>query len=344
MRRWSRRASLLFLLVLVACGGGTPPGPTAFPTPPPTSPATLQATPATPPATPAGASRPAPLPHVFLVVMENHNWADIKGNPSAPYINTTLLPMAAHAERYYNPPGEHPSEPNYLWLEAGQDFGISDDNPPADNHQPSTAHLVSELAAAGIAWKSYQESISGTTCPLTARYPYAPKHNPMVFFDDVTDTNNPHSRTCIEHVRPFGELATDLADNMVPPYSLITPNLCDDMHDDCAPTDDGIKQGDAWLSRTIPMIMRSRAYRDHGTIIITWDEGTGDSDGPIGLLLLSPDGKGGGYSNTIHYTHSSTLRTIQELLGVGPLLGDAAHATDLRDLYRTFPAPASPAR
>src|SRR5215831_9115427 len=52
---------------------------------------------------------------VFLIVMENHNWSDIKNNPSAPYINNSLLPMASYAEQYFNPPGIHPSEPNYLW-------------------------------------------------------------------------------------------------------------------------------------------------------------------------------------------------------------------------------------
>src|SRR5256885_15699773 len=62
-----------------------------------------------------------------------------------------------------------------------------------------------------------------------------------------------------------------------------------------------------------------------------------DGDGPIGMIVLSPDAKGGGYSNTIHYTHSSTLRTLEEIFGVTPLLGDAAHATDLSDLFKTFP-------
>ena len=53
---------------------------------------------------------------VFLIVMENQNWSAIKGSASAPYINETLLPMSSYAEQYYNPPGVHPSEPNYLWL------------------------------------------------------------------------------------------------------------------------------------------------------------------------------------------------------------------------------------
>jgi len=41
--------------------------------------------------------------------------------------------------------------------------------------------------------------------------------------------------------------------------------------------------------------------------------------------------------NSIHYTHSSTLRTLEEIFGVTPLLGDAANATDLGDLFATFP-------
>ena len=61
---------------------------------------------------------------VFLILMKNHNWSDIKGSSSAPYINHMLLPMASHAERYYNPPNIHPSAPNYLWLEAGTDHRV----------------------------------------------------------------------------------------------------------------------------------------------------------------------------------------------------------------------------
>src|SRR5438045_5041678 len=137
----------------------------------------------------------SPADAANLVMMENHNWSDIKGSPSAPYINTTLLPMASHAEQYYNPPGIHPSEPNYLWLEAGTNFGIANDNPPSSNHQSTTSHLVTLLTTAGISWKTYQENITGTTCPLTDSYPYAVKHNPFVYFDDVTTNQSPSSTT-----------------------------------------------------------------------------------------------------------------------------------------------------
>ena len=274
---------------------------------------------------------------VFLIMMENHNWSDIKNNPSAPFINNTLLPMASYAEQYFNPPGSHPSEPNYLWLEAGTNFGIYNDADPYANHQSTTQHLVTLLNNAHISWKSYQESISGTGCPLIGDGLYAPKHDPMVFFNDVTNTNNPNASYCIAHIRPYTELATDLQRNSHARYNFITPNLCDDMHDTCAPLNDSVKQGDSWLAQNIPMILNSQAYKNGGIVFITWDEGEG-GDGPIGMIVLSNDAKGGGYSNTIQYTHSSTLRTLEEIFGVTPLLGDAANASDLSDLFKTLQA------
>src|ERR1041385_6723976 len=118
----------------------------------------------------ASPSLPAqPLPPaetIFVIMMENTTWPDIKDSPNAPFINNTLLPIAAHCEFYNNLPDIHPSLPNYLWLEAGTNFGILDDAKPADNHQNTTNHLVSLLHRAGISWRAYQENISGTALPL----------------------------------------------------------------------------------------------------------------------------------------------------------------------------------
>lgn len=273
---------------------------------------------------------------VFMILMENHNWSEIVGSSSAPYINKTLLPMASYARQYYNPSSNHPSEPNYLWLEAGTNFGIYNDNDPAYNHQSTTLHLVTLLNNARISWKAYEEGISGTNCPLVSDGVYAAKHNPMVFFNDVTGTDNPDSSYCIAHERPYNELASDLKNNSVARYNFITPDVCDDMHDDCSPLYNSIEQGDSWLASQLPQILNSHAYKDGGVIFITWDEAA-YGDGPIGMIVLSPDAKGGGYSNTVYYTHSSTLRTLEEIFGVKPLLHDAANATDLRDLFKVFP-------
>ncbi|PWU19477.1 MAG: hypothetical protein C5B50_06440 [Verrucomicrobia bacterium] len=274
---------------------------------------------------------------VFMILMENHNWSSILGSSSAPYINNTVLPMASHAEQYYNPPGLHPSLPNYLWLEAGTNFGITSDLLPASAHQNTTNHFVSLLARAGISWRSYQEDICGCNCPLSNTNLYVPRHEPMVYFDDITNTNNANSASCIANVRPYTQLAGDLSSNLVARYNFITPNLCDDMHNSsgCATTDE-VKNGDTWLANNLPAILASAAYSNNGAVFITWDE-AGSGDGPIGMIVLSPLAKAGGYSNNIPYSHSSTLRTLEEIFNVGPMLGDAANATDLSDLFSLAP-------
>src|SRR5205085_7031542 len=100
-----------------------------------------------------------PLKTVFLIMMENHNWSAITGSSTAPYINNTLLAIGAHAAQYFNPPGIHPSLPNYLWLEAGTNFGISADDSPSTAHQSTTMHLATLLKNANITWKAYDEDI-----------------------------------------------------------------------------------------------------------------------------------------------------------------------------------------
>jgi len=284
---------------------------------------------------------------VFVILMENHNWTgdgkfNIKGNPAAPYINKTLLPMASHAENYSNPPANHPSLPNYLWLVGGTNFGIQDDNPPSINHLSSHATLMNQLDGAGFTWKSYDENISGKVCPLTDSGPldadgahiYGVRHNPFVYFDDVTDNNDPQSANCIAHVRPYIELKNDLATNSVANYNFITPNVCDDMHDNCA--GDPIAHGDAWLAKNVPEILNSFAYQNGGALFIVWDEAD-NGDGPSGMIVLSPFAKGHGFSDQNLYTHGSTLRTVEEIFGVRPFLGDAAREQDLSNLFTVFP-------
>jgi phospholipase C len=283
---------------------------------------------------------------VFLILMENHNWTgddnSIEGAKRAPYINNVLIPMGSHAEQYYNPPGIHPSLPNYLWLEAGTNFGILRDGLPKHNGQDTTQHLVTLLDNAGISWKAYLENSPKDHCPLynggqtdaSDNPSFAVRHEPFAYFNDVTDNHDKNSAKCIAHLRPFDELRKDLRNNTVARYNFITPNQCDDMHDGCATG--AIRNGDDWLAAHIPMILASDAYKNGGAIVIAFDEAN-TGDGPIPLIVLSQFAKGKGYSNSLPYTHGSTLRTMEEIFGVTPLLGDAANQQDLSDLFSVFP-------
>jgi hypothetical protein len=284
----------------------------------------------------------AHIKHVFLILMENENWSFIYQSSQAPYINsllTTASTQTSYATNYYdNPSAVHPSEPNYIWLEGGSNFGFTNDDDPSATHVINKPHLATLLNAAGVSWREYAEDISAKTCPVMSTAQYACKHVPFVFFQDVV--GNPPSATsasCVPHFRPFTQLAADLSSGDVAAYNFITPNLCDDMHGNTGcPSTPEITQGDTWLSTNIPVITASDAYKNGGAIFITWDESEG-GELPIGMIVVSPFAKGHGYAGTKKYYHSSTLRSMQEIFSVSPFLNDAANQLDLSDLFSEFP-------
>lgn len=352
---------------------------------------------------------------VFVIAMENHNWVQpanqftggiqqIYQNPAAPYINSLvngtsdISKQVAYAVDYHNvlatPSGNnphiHPSEPNYLWAEAGTNFGIFNDADPfPNNNQNTSQHLVTLLTQVGKSWRSYQEDTDLTpsgaglvnvplpkdqwTVPLVSssghfapgsfnafngsnQYNYAAKHNPQVFFTDSNGGNNTTpSNPLSQQYAPLQQLSVDLANNTVADYNWITPNQYNDQHTTLTGGYKGltgdpakILQGDDFLRQIIPVIMASHAYQENGAIIIWWDESEQDgvaNDNPdefdhtIGEIVISKHAHqnvdGLPYASLVNFTHSSDLRTMQEIFHtVRPFLGDSAKATDLSDLFQ----------
>jgi hypothetical protein len=83
----------------------------------------------------------------------------------------------------------------------------------------------------------------------------------------------------------------------LPDYNWITPNQYNDMHTTLSSGYKGLigdaaknKQGDDFLSQIIPIIMSSKAYKNHGVIIIWWD--ASESDGP---KIIKVEWEHGGY-------------------------------------------------
>ena len=342
---------------------------------------------------------------VFVIAMENHNWTQPSTqtspqqefqNPAAPFINSLvngtsgISDQVAVANAYINAAaGVHPSEPNYIWAEAGTNFGVNNDDNPyhadcsPDTVQTTDQHLSAFLTKAGKSWKSYQEDtdVDATNMPLpmsqwtvplystsgvftapgangynySNQYNYAAKHNPMVYF---TDTNGGCDTSASNPMRlqyaPLQQLALDLTNNTVADYNWISPDQYNDQH---TSLNNGygqylkgdsaqIAQGDNFLARVVPLIMASDAYqKDHAIIVLWWDESEGGDDPSrtLPFMVISKDVEnnvtGVPYSNTIQYSHSSTLRTMQEIFKVDPhhgypWLGDAANAIDLADLFK----------
>jgi hypothetical protein len=195
------------------------------------------------------------------------------------------------------------------------------------------------------------------------QYNYAAKHNPQVFFSDSNGGNNatPTNPLSTQYA-PLQQLATDLANDTVADYNWISPNQFNDMHTALKAGYKGltgdaanIRQGDDFLSQIVPAIMASKAYKNHGVIVIWWDESEKDGvagdnaddfNHTIGEIVISSRARknvnGVPYASPLDYTHSSDLRTMQQIFNAGPFVGDAVNATDLSDLFDPGAIPKSP--
>ena len=332
--------------------------------------------------------------HVFVVNLENKDYRATWGRGSpATYLNATLRPQGLVLTRYFGT--AHHSLPDYIAQISGQ--GPSEqtqaDCPEFTEfvrtgtgafeqalgdgcvYPSSVITIADQLDAAGLAWKAYQEDIeSSATAATTCRHPklggtdrtltarrgdqYATRHNPFMYFHSVID-----SPTCGDKVVGLDALARDLTTvETTPAYSYITPNLCNDGHDD--PCVDGRPGGlvaaDAWLRAWMPRILQSPAFRQDGMLVITFDEAEDDArtccgspappnvvragiigpgGGRVGALVLSPF-VAPGTTSRVPYNHYSLLCSVEDVFGLARL-GYAAHpalACFGADVYARQPA------
>src|SRR4051812_5697064 len=279
-------------------------------------------------------------PHVFIVAMENQDAAGIYGNVAdAPYINGTLISRGAHATAFTDTLPSLPSEPHYLQMVAGTNAFpdhtfTTDSGPSADNSTASGDDVVAQIrgAGGGLDWRSYQEGMGAETglCPIASAGFYRPRHNPFVFFRDIAgDPPSKDNPDCAAHHRELAAFAADLASGDVASYSFISPDLCHDMHGASGcPTSNRTRAGDDWLAANLPPLI-DFVTAAGGVVFVTWEEG--DRTSTLPFLAIGPDVKPG-YAGSMPYSHSSTLKTIEAILGL-PVLPAVAGSNDLTDLF-----------
>jgi hypothetical protein len=282
---------------------------------------------------------------VFVITFENEAQDAVYGSSSAPYINGQLIPQYAHATAFSDPlPDAIPSEPHYVWMEAGTNaFGdttfTTDADPSASNSTGSTAHLATQMLAASpaVSWLSFQEGLSAATtgaCPVSSSGFYAAKHDPFVFFQDIAGrTPSPTASLCVAHHRAYttSSFAQALSQGTVAQYNFITPDLCNDMHGASGcPNSNVIAAGDAWLAANLPPVIQYANAHD-GVIFLVWDEPEGGSP-LIPFLAIGPHVKPG-YASPTPVTHSALVKTVERIFGL-PILPAVAAASDFGDLFQ----------
>ncbi len=261
-------------------------------------------------ATPSLAANPPP--HIMLIVMENEGYAQIIGNSHAPYINS-LASTYASATKWYGL--QDSSLADYIALISGATGTYS------------APTLIGELANASISWKAYMEDMPSVCYTGKGIGNYSKLHNPFVYFKSIRTT------ALCNQVVPFSPaFGNDLSSNTAPDFMWVSPNECDDMNSKCSPLNNYIEQGDQWLQKTIPTVLKSQWYAAGGTIIVTWDSATKadqsgwntGTGGHVPTIVISAKSSG---MFSLGGNHYGTLRAIEEAYGVG-LLGASATATN----------------
>ena len=180
---------------------------------------------ATATATPAAqqAQSPGKVPdfqHIILIMFENHSYDEVIGSSKMPYLNSL-------ADQYVLLTGHfavtHPSLPNYIALMSGDTQGITKDCEDCFVNSPNLADLIE---TSGRTWKTYQEDMP-SACFVGDAKPYVQRHNPFMYFDSI----RLNAARCQGSVVPLEQLDKDLANNQLPNFALITPNLCNSSHD-----------------------------------------------------------------------------------------------------------------
>jgi phosphatidylinositol-3-phosphatase len=80
------------------------------------------------------------LDHVFVIMMENHGYNQIIGNPDTPFAES-YANSANSATNYFAV--AHPSLTNYLEVAGGSNFGVHSDNNPDWHNDKCTTNLTS---------------------------------------------------------------------------------------------------------------------------------------------------------------------------------------------------------
>lgn len=268
--------------------------------------------------------------HVVMVLEENNSYSKIIGSSYLPYLNSLAQKYGLAMNYYAN---THPSIGNYLMLTTGQIITNSD----GYTGTVSANNLVREALTAGVTWKSYAESLPSAGYTGGDKYPYVKHHNPFAYFTDVVNSSSEKY-----NLVPFSQFSKDLANNALPRFSFIVPNMHHNMHD-CP---DGLTTcswsqkataADNWLKTNIAPLLSNAQFQQNGLLIITWDEGnstdTAHGGGHVATVVIGPKVKPA-YKSTTFYQEQSLLRTVLATMGItSNLPGASASAPLMSDFF-----------
>ncbi len=259
--------------------------------------------------------------HVVVLILENHAFDQIIGSKAAPYINSLLKDKhCALFTNYYAI--MHPSQPNYLAIFAGSNFGIDNDDLPKD--LPFTyPNVGAELLAHHLTFAGYSENLPYTGFNGIIYGNYARRHNPWVNWQGAKRNGIPAKLNL-----PFSSFPKDFKN--LPTVSFVIPNVKNDMHDGKDPG--RIEQSDKWIKKNLKRFI-DWTKANNSLFIVTFDEDNDLEGNHIPTIFFGQMVKGGSYNEKIN--HYSLLRTIEEMYHL-PFSGESRSAKTIEECWTTM--------
>lgn len=159
--------------------------------------------------------------------------------------------------------------------------------------------------------------------PLTHYYA---RHNAAVWYEEVLSNNFGSQGNIVD----FQQFRIDVANKTLPRFAIIVPDGCWDMHDTCS----SLSSADDFLNFNLTPMLALPEFQPGGSglLIVTFDNGNGDSRGKVFTALAGPNVKRGFVSN-VAYKHENTLRTMLESLGIETYPGWSDTAAAMSDFF-----------
>ncbi|MFF0410298.1 alkaline phosphatase family protein [Kitasatospora sp. NPDC004745] len=287
----------------------------------------------TPVAAPAPLTPPASAvpgyDHVFTVMMENTDYAQIMNDPAdTPFIHGLMAQGATLTDAHgvY-----HPSDENYLAVAGGDTYTKGATYWP--NINSPQRNLGDTLEEAGKTWKAYEQGM-GTPCNTTKAYDssYMPDDAPFINYTDIS--GNP--ARCAAHLFDTNQLTTDLQSAATTPnFSWIAADDYYDGEGSGNGSATSLKVQDGWLKQTLAPVLSSPAWtQQRSLLVLTWDESESEGYNHLATVLVGSQGTvPAGTSSPLHYDHYGIGRTIEAALGLPGLTGNDTYATPLNAAF-----------
>jgi phospholipase C len=245
--------------------------------------------------------------HVLIIVLENEGYANALQQDYMKQLLAAGTSFSHYTSLF------SPSQPNYLALVGGSNFGVID-NEPVDVDGPSIADL---LEAKGLTWKQYAQGFPGRCFAQKERGDYVRKHVPFISFKSIR--NSPERCANIVSADAFDA-------RRLPNFALFSPDNRNNGHDT------GLGYAGRWLKGFLDPLLNDRAVMQDTLIVVTFDESDSKKDKRIFTVLLGSNVRPGHVSDQA-LSHYDLLRTIEDNFELGQLGRQDASASAITGIW-----------